>query len=51
MKKIGLTIGLLGASMVGLGAYAFMNKNTKNKADKLLNTMLDKANKMTNNMK
>ena len=27
-----------------------MNKNTKAKADKLINNVLDKANKMTNDM-
>ncbi len=38
------------AASIGLGAYTLMNKNTKNKADKLLNNILDKANAMTNNM-
>lgn len=38
------------AGAIGLGAYVLMNKNTKNKADKLLNNILDKANTMTTNM-
>lgn len=31
------------ASMAGLAAYALMNKDTKKKADELLNTMMDDA--------
>ncbi len=48
MKKMGC---LFMAGLIGLGAYTLMNKNTKNKADKLLNNLLDKANNMSNNMK
>ena len=39
------------AGMIGIGVYALMNKNTKNKADKLLNNILDKANNMASNNK
>ncbi len=35
------------ASAIGVGTYVLMNKNTKAKADKLLNNILDKANEMT----
>lgn len=38
------------AGMIGLGTYTLMNKNTKAKADKLINNMLDKANDCTMNM-
>ena len=50
MKKMGFLAGMAAASIVGLGTYALVNKNTKNKADKLINNFLDKANNMTNNM-
>ncbi len=49
MKK-SFMLGMITTSLIGLGAYTLMNKNTKNKADKLINNMLDKANDMTNNM-
>lgn len=38
------------AGMIGIGTYVLMNKNTKAKADKLINNMLDKANECTMNM-
>ena len=38
------------AGMIGMGTYVLMNKNTKAKADKLINNMLEKANNCTNNM-
>ena len=50
MKKMGFLAGMTAASLVGLGTYVLVNKNTKNKADKLINNFLDKANDMTNNM-
>ncbi len=50
MKKMEMTLCLMTAGFVGLGTYVLLNKNTKNKADKLINNMLDKANDMTNKM-
>mgnify|MGYP003571286287 CR=1 FL=1 len=50
MKKMGLIAGLSMAGLIGLGTYTLINKNTKNKADKLINNLLDKANDMTQNM-
>ena len=50
MKKSGLLLGMTLAGAIGLGAYTLVNKNTKNKADKLINTFLDKATDMTTNM-
>ena len=38
------------AGMIGMSTYILMNKNTKNKADRLINNMLDKANELTCNM-
>ena len=49
MKK--MATGMIMAGLIGLGAYTLMNKNTKQKADKLINNMLDKANTMTSKMK
>ena len=39
------------AGMAGLAAYAFMNKDTKKNADKLLNTMMEDANDAMKKMK
>ena len=50
MKKMEMISCIAMAGLVGLGAYTLMNKKTKDKADKLINTMLDKANNMSNNM-
>ena len=50
MKKMGLVSGMVVAGLIGLGTYTLANRNTKNKADKLINNMLDKANNVTNNM-
>lgn len=50
LKKMEVLSGMVMAGLIGLGAYTLINKSTKNKADKLINTMLDKANTMTNNM-
>lgn len=50
MKKMEVACGAIMAGLIGLGAYTLMNKNTKNKADKLINSMLDKANEMANDM-
>ncbi len=50
MKKMEMMACALFIGMGALGAYTLINKNTKNKADKLLNNLLDKANNMTNNM-
>ena len=50
MKKTGIVCGMLVAGMIGVGTYVLMNKQTKGKADKLINNLLDKANTMTNNM-
>ena len=36
-----VTVGLVGAGVV---SYVLMNKKTKHKADKLLNTVMDQAN-------
>lgn len=47
MKKMGIAAMMVSAGLIGIGAYAVMNKNTKNKADKLINNLLDKANDMT----
>lgn len=38
------------AGLIGVGTYVLVNKQTKGKADKLINNILDKANTMTNNM-
>jgi len=50
MKKTGIICGMLVAGLIGVGTYALMNKQTKGKADKLINNLLDKANTMTSNM-
>ena len=50
MKKMGIVTGMAMAGLVGLGAYTLANKSTKNKADKLINSFLDKANDATSNM-
>ncbi len=39
------------AGMVGLTAYALMNKETKQNADKLLNTMMEDATTAMRKMK
>ena len=49
MKKMETIACMAMAGMIGIGCYALMNKNTKNKADKLINNILDKANDMTTN--
>ena len=50
MKKSGVLVGMAMAGLIGIGTYALVNKNTKGKADKLINNILDKANTMTTNM-
>lgn len=50
MKKMNTLACLVFSSMVGMTTYVLLNKNTKQKADKLINTMLDKANDFTENM-
>lgn len=50
MKKMSMVTSIALAGMIGLGAYVLMNKQTKDKADKLLNNMLDKANDCTMQM-
>lgn len=37
-------LGVLMTGATCLGAYTIMNKNTKSKADKVINSMLDKVN-------
>ncbi len=49
MKKMEMLACMGMASMIGVGTYILMNKNTKAKADKLLNNILDKANNITSN--
>jgi len=52
MKKMACCItSVMVASMAGLAAYAFMNKDTKRKADELLNTMMDDATMAMKKMK
>jgi len=50
MKKMGIICGMVMAGLIGIGTYTLMNKQTKGKADKLINNILDKANDMTMNM-
>ena len=50
MNKMGLICGMAIAGAIGLTTYTLVNKNTKGKADKLINNVLDKANNMTSNM-
>jgi hypothetical protein len=50
MKKVGIITGMALAGLIGLGTYTLLNKNTKPKADKLINNMLDKASEKTVNM-
>ena len=50
MKKMGLVAGMSIAGLIGFGTYILTNKETKPKANKLINNVLDKANDMTNNM-
>ena len=50
MKKTGVVCGMIVAGMIGVGTYILMNKQTKSKADRLINNLLDKANTITNNM-
>lgn len=47
LKKLEMLGCMMMASAIGVGTYVLMNKNTKAKADKLLNNILDKANEMT----
>ena len=49
MKKMGI-VTITMASLIGLGAYTLVNKQTKKNADKLINNFLDKANDMTSDM-
>lgn len=49
-NKTGIICGMLAASVIGFTTYVLVNKNTKEKADKLINNMLDKANDITKNM-
>ena len=50
MKKMNMMTSIALAGMIGMGTYILMNKNTKAKADKLINNMLEKANDCTMNM-
>lgn len=50
MKKTGIICGMAMAGLIGVGTYVLVNKQTKNKADKLINNLLDKANAAANNM-
>ena len=50
MKKTGIICGMAMASLIGAGTYILVNKQTKNKADRLINNLLDKANTAANNM-
>lgn len=50
MKKMNMVMSIAVAGMIGMGTYILMNKNTKAKADKLINNMLDRANECTNHM-
>lgn len=50
MKKMEVIACMTVASAIGLGTYVLMNKNTKVKADRLINNVLDKANMMTSDM-
>jgi len=50
MKKMNMVMSIALSGMIGMGAYVLMNKNTKRKADMLINNMLDKADKCTSNM-
>ncbi len=47
MKKMSLIVPIALGGVMGMGAYILMNQNTKVKADKLINNLLDKANDMT----
>ena len=48
LKKTLIALGMGMASGAGLATYIMMNKSTKRNADKLLNNMMDEANKMMN---
>ena len=50
MRKVSIITGMTLAGVIGLGAYILANKNTKIKADKLINSVLDKASLMTKDM-
>lgn len=50
MKKTGVICGMAMAGLIGVGTYILVNKQTKNKADRLINNLLDKANEATNHM-
>ena len=52
MKKMTSFLGVAAlASVAGLAAYAFTNKETKKNADRLLNTMMSDANCAMSKMK
>ena len=52
MKKMVCCVtSVMVAGMAGLAAYALMNKDTKKKADELLNTMMDDATMAMKKMK
>ena len=38
------TAGMMSMAGIGIAAYTVMNKNTKSKADKMINNVLDKVN-------
>lgn len=50
MKKMGIICGMAMAALIGIGTYTLMNKQTKVKADKLINNLLDKASNAADNM-
>lgn len=50
MKKMNMVMSIALAGMIGMGTYIVMNKNTKDKADRLINNILDKANECTTHM-
>ena len=50
MKKMNMMSSIVVAGMIGMCSYILLNKNTKAKADRLINNMLDKANECTNKM-
>ena len=43
MKKMGYVAIATGVIAAGVVGYVLVNKNTRNKANKLLNTMMDEA--------
>ena len=50
-KMLCLATTAMAASAAGIMVYAFMNKDTKKNADKLLNTMMTEADNMMQKMK